>query len=133
LGVGSVEIHEAEPEPITNEHIKAALLYLWGTITEGFADTSACALAPSDIQLTKFHGAYRQDDRNEAAYVFMIRVRLVECVPRIVAIDEIADEHGRGDFKITTRQTIQFHGIVKRYLKLSMQTINRTFLDTLAT
>ena len=37
LGVDSVEVTEAEPEPITNEHIKAASGYLRGTIAEGLA------------------------------------------------------------------------------------------------
>jgi len=145
LGVDSIEIHEAEPEPITNEHIKAASSYLRGTIVEGLADTSTGALAPSDTQLTKFHGIYQQDDRDirdereaqgvEPAYAFMIRVRLPGgvCTPtQWLAIDEIADEHGSGNFKITTRQTFQFHGIIKKHLKPSMQAINRTLLDTLA-
>ena len=145
LGVDSIEIHEAEPEPITNEHIKAASSYLRGTIVEGLADTGTGALAPSDTQLTKFHGIYQQDDRDirdereaqgvEPAYSFMIRVRLPGgvCTPaQWLAIDEIADEHGSGHFKITTRQTFQFHGIIKKHLKPSMQAINRTLLDTLA-
>ena len=145
LGVDSIEIHEAEPEPITNEHIKAASSYLRGTIAEGLVDTSTGALAPSDTQLTKFHGIYQQDDRDirdereaqgvEPAYSFMIRVRLPGgvCSPaQWLAIDEIADEHGSGHFKITTRQTFQFHGIIKKHLKPSMQAINRTLLDTLA-
>jgi sulfite reductase (NADPH) hemoprotein beta-component len=145
LGVDSIEIHEAEPEPITNEHIKAASSYLRGTIAEGLVDTSTGALAPSDTQLTKFHGIYQQDDRDirdereaqgvEPAYSFMIRVRLPGgvCSPaQWLAIDEIADEHGSGHFKITTRQTFQFHGIIKKHLKPSMQAINRSLLDTLA-
>ena len=145
LGVDSIEIHEAEPEPITNEHIKAASSYLRGTIVEGLADTTTGALAPSDTQLTKFHGIYQQDDRDireereaqgvEPAYSFMIRVRLPAgvCTPaQWLAMDEIADEHGSGHFKLTTRQTFQFHGIIKKHLKPSMQAINRTLLDTLA-
>ncbi len=145
LGVDSIEVHEAEPEPITNEHIKAASSYLRGTIADGLVDTSTGALAPSDTQLTKFHGIYQQDDRDirdereaqgvEPAYAFMIRVRLPAgvCTPaQWLAIDEIADEHGSGHFKITTRQTFQFHGIIKKHLKPSMQAINRTLLDTLA-
>lgn len=56
LGVADVEVKEAEPEPITNEHIKIASNYLRGTIAEGLVDTSTGALAESDGQLTKFHG-----------------------------------------------------------------------------
>ncbi|KAG9097123.1 hypothetical protein FS749_007030, partial [Ceratobasidium sp. UAMH 11750] len=64
LGVEGVSVAEAEPEPITNENIKIASRYLRGTIAEGLRDTSTGALAPSDGQLTKFHGIYEQDDRD---------------------------------------------------------------------
>ncbi|KAL0953469.1 hypothetical protein HGRIS_004701 [Hohenbuehelia grisea] len=145
LGVDSIEITEAEPDPITNEHIKAASLYLRGTISEGLADATTGALAVSDTQLTKFHGIYQQDDRDirderqaqgvEPAYSFMIRVRMPGgvCTPaQWLQMDQIADEHGSGTFKITTRQTFQFHGVIKRHLKPAIQDINRVLLDTLA-
>ncbi|KAG6813848.1 hypothetical protein H0H92_006792 [Tricholoma furcatifolium] len=145
LGVDQIEVTEAEPEPITNEHIKAASGYLRGTIAEGLQDTSTGALAPSDGQLTKFHGIYQQDDRDirderqaqgvEPAYSFMIRVRMPGgvCKPdQWLKMDQIADEHGCGTFKITTRQTFQFHGVIKRHLKPAIQAINRALLDTLA-
>ncbi|KAG6854006.1 hypothetical protein C0991_011493 [Blastosporella zonata] len=145
LGVDQIEVTEAEPEPITNEHIKAASGYLRGTIAEGLEDTTTGALAPSDGQLTKFHGIYQQDDRDirderqaqgvEPAYSFMIRVRMPGgvCTPtQWLQMDQIADEHGCGTFKITTRQTFQFHGVIKRHLKPAIQDINRALLDTLA-
>ncbi|KAJ7756780.1 hypothetical protein DFH07DRAFT_471958 [Mycena maculata] len=145
LGVDAIEVTEAEPEPITNEHIKAASQYLRGTILEGLEDTTTGAIAPSDGQLTKFHGIYQQDDRDirderqaqgvEPAYSFMIRVRMPGgvCKPdQWLQMDQIADEHGCGTFKITTRQTFQFHGVIKRHLKPAIQDINRVLLDTLA-
>ncbi|GJE91135.1 sulfite reductase subunit beta [Phanerochaete sordida] len=145
LGVDAVEVHEAEPEPITNEHIKVASQYLRGTIAEGLQDTTTGQLAPSDTQLTKFHGIYQQDDRDirderqaqgvEPAFAFMIRVRMPGgvCTPeQWLAMDQIADEHGNGSLKITTRQTFQFHGVIKRHLKKAIQDINRVLLDTLA-
>ncbi|KAG8692040.1 hypothetical protein FRC11_007006 [Ceratobasidium sp. 423] len=145
LGVDGVSVPEAEPEPITNENIKIASNYLRGTIAEGLRDTSTGALAPSDGQLTKFHGIYEQDDRDirderkadglEPAYSFMIRVRMPGgvCTPQQwLAMSQIADEHGNGTFKLTTRQTFQFHGVIKRHLKPSIQAINRALLDTIA-
>ncbi|KAJ7470401.1 hypothetical protein FB451DRAFT_1253608 [Mycena latifolia] len=145
LGVDAIEVTEAEPEPITNEHIKAASQYLRGTILEGLEDTTTGAISPSDGQLTKFHGIYQQDDRDirderqaqgiEPAFSFMIRVRMPGgvCKPdQWLQMDQIADEHGCGTFKITTRQTFQFHGVIKRHLKPAIQDINRVLLDTLA-
>ncbi|KAF8492502.1 hypothetical protein JB92DRAFT_3147462 [Gautieria morchelliformis] len=145
LGVDTVEVTEAEPEPITNEHIKIASNFLRGTIKEGLEDESTGALAPSDGQLTKFHGIYEQDDRDirderkdqglEPAYSFMIRVRMPGGVCRPeqwLAMDRIADERGNSTFKLTTRQTFQFHGVIKRHLKPSIQAINRALLDTIA-
>ncbi|KAJ7273357.1 hypothetical protein C8J57DRAFT_1317637 [Mycena rebaudengoi] len=145
LGVDAIEVTEAEPDPITNEHIKAASRYLRGTIVEGLEDPTTGAISPSDGQLTKFHGIYQQDDRDirderqaqgvEPAYSFMIRVRMPGgvCKPeQWLQMDQIADEHGCGTFKITTRQTFQFHGVIKRHLKPAIQDINRVLLDTLA-
>ncbi|KAG8950217.1 hypothetical protein FRC04_007851 [Tulasnella sp. 424] len=145
LGVDSVEVLEAEPEPITNENIKIASNYLRGTIAEGLKDTSTGALSASDGQLTKFHGIYEQDDRDirderkdsglEPAYSFMIRVRMPGgvCDPKQwLAMDRIADEHGNSTFKLTTRQTFQFHGVIKRHLKPAIQDINKALLDTIA-
>jgi len=145
LGVGEVEVTEAEPEPVTNEHIKIASNYLRGTIAEGLKDTSTGSLAPSDGQLTKFHGIYEQDDRDirderkarglEPAYAFMIRVRMPGgvCTPaQWLDIDRISDVHGNGTFKLTTRQTFQFHGVIKKHLKPAIQAINRALLDTIA-
>ena len=145
LGVDSVQVTEAEPEPITTEHIKAASEYLRGTIAEGLEDTTTGALAPSDTQLTKFHGIYQQDDRDirderqtqgvEPAYSFMIRVRTPGgvCTPeQWLQMDQISDEHANGTLKITTRATFQFHGVIKRHLKPSIQKINRVLMDTLA-
>lgn len=145
LGVDSFESTEPELEPITNEHIKIASNFLRGTIVEGLNDKSTGALAESDGQLTKFHGIYQQDDRDireerkaaglEPAFSFMVRMRLPAgvCKPdQWLAVDEISDKRGNGTFKLTTRQTFQFHGIVKSNLKPAIQEINKTLLDTIA-
>ncbi|WVR07565.1 sulfite reductase (NADPH) hemoprotein, beta-component [Kwoniella sp. DSM 27419] len=145
LGVDSVEVVEEKEETVANEHIKIASDYLRGTILEGLADKTTGAIGASDAQLTKFHGTYMQDDRDireslkaqglEPAYSFMIRVRLpagVCSADQWLHMDRISDEHGNGTFKLTTRQTFQFHGIVKAHLKPAMQAINRSLLDTIA-
>ncbi|RXK37924.1 sulfite reductase (NADPH) hemoprotein, beta-component [Tremella mesenterica] len=145
LGVDAVEVAEEKEETVANEHMKIASDYLRGTIMEGLEDTTTGAMGVSDGQLLKFHGTYQQDDRDireslkaqglEPAYAFMIRVRLPGgvCTPeQWLAMDRIADERGNGTFKLTTRQTFQFHGIVKRHLREAMRDINRSLLDTIA-
>jgi sulfite reductase (NADPH) hemoprotein beta-component len=145
LGVDSIEVKESEPEPITNEHIKIASNYLRGTILEGLKDKSTGALAESDGQLTKFHGTYQQYDRDtfderkaaglEPAYSFMIRCRIPGgvCTPeQWIKLDDVATDYGNNTLKITTRQTIQYHCIIKENLKAAMQGINKSMLDTIA-
>ncbi|OAQ97774.1 hypothetical protein LLEC1_00558 [Akanthomyces lecanii] len=145
LGVDNVSGLPDEPPPITNEDIKLASNFLRGTILEGLADPSTGAISAADQQLTKFHGTYMQDDRDvrderkaqglEPAYSFMIRCRLpggVSTPKQWVQMDDIANELGNETMKLTTRQTFQFHGVVKGKLKPAMQAINRALMTTIA-
>ncbi|KAG6005278.1 hypothetical protein E4U54_000366 [Claviceps lovelessii] len=145
LGVDKVDGLPEEPPPITNEDIKIASNYLRGTIAEGLRDTSTGAISASDQQLTKFHGTYMQDDRDvrderkaqglEPAYSFMIRCRLpggVATPTQWVQMDDISTSLGNETMKLTTRQTFQFHGVVKGKLKPAMQAINRSLMTTIA-
>lgn len=145
LGVGNVEGLPDEPPPITNEDIKAASNFLRGTIVEGLNDPSTGAISAADQQLTKFHGTYMQDDRDlrderkaqglEPAYSFMIRCRLpggVATARQWEQMDAISSELGNETMKLTTRQTFQFHGVVKGKLKPAMQAINKSLMTTIA-
>lgn len=145
LGVDQVDGLPEEPPPITNEDIKLASNYLRGTIVEGLNDPTTAAISAADQQLTKFHGTYMQDDRDirderkaqglEPAYSFMIRCRLpggVSTPKQWVQMDDIANELGNETMKLTTRQTFQFHGVVKGKLKPAMQAINRALMTTIA-
>ncbi|ODA79711.1 hypothetical protein RJ55_05305 [Drechmeria coniospora] len=145
LGVDNVDGLPEEPPPITNEDIKLASNYLRGTIVEGLNDASTGAISASDQQLTKFHGTYMQDDRDvrderkaqglEPAYSFMIRCRLpggIATPEQWVQMDDISTALGNETMKLTTRQTFQFHGVVKGKLKPAMQAINRALLTTIA-
>lgn len=145
LGVDNVEGLPEEPAPLTNEDIKIASNFLRGTILEGLQDTSTLAISAADQQLTKFHGTYMQDDRDirderkaqglEPAYSFMIRCRLpggVATPLQWIQMDDISNSLGNETMKLTTRQTFQFHGVVKSKLKPAMQAINRALLTTIA-
>lgn len=145
MGVGNVEGLPEEPPPLTNEDIKISSNFLRGTIEEGLADTTTGAISAADQQLTKFHGTYMQDDRDlrderkaqglEPAYMFMIRCRLAAGVAtpkQWLQMDEISTNLGNETIKLTTRQTFQFHGVVKGKLKPAMQAINRALMTTIA-
>lgn len=127
------------------ERIKANSRYLRGTIAESLADPLTGALAEEDTQLSKFHGFYQQDDRDarserkrqrlEPAYSFMIRARIPAgvCTPaQWLNLDRLARQHANGTIRLTTRQAIQLHGVIKRDLKTTIAGINTSMLDTLA-
>lgn len=145
LGVDKVEGLPEEPPPITNEDIKIQSNFLRGTIAEGLEDASTGAISASDQQLTKFHGTYMQDDRDlrderkaqglEPAYSFMIRCRLnggVATPSQWLQMDSISSSYGNETMKLTTRQTFQFHGVVKNKLKSAMRSINKALMTTIA-
>ena len=145
LNVDKVEGLPEEPPPITNEDIKIQSNYLRGTIAEGLEDPSTGAIAASDQQLTKFHGTYMQDDRDlrderkaqglEPAYAFMIRCRLnggVATPSQWLQMDAISSSYGNETMKMTTRQTFQFHGVIKSKLKSAMRGINKALMTTIA-
>ena len=145
LGVDKVEGLPEEPPPITNEDIKLASNYLRGTIQEGLDDPTTGAISASDQQLTKFHGTYMQDDRDlrderkaqglEPAYSFMIRCRLpggVATPQQWIQMDDVSNDFGNETMKLTTRQTFQFHGVVKGKLKSAMRGINKALMTTIA-
>ncbi|EPY50857.1 sulfite reductase Sir1 [Schizosaccharomyces cryophilus OY26] len=144
MGLDKVDIDIDEPKPITNEDIKTASNFLRGTIMEGLADTTTGALSEHDCQLTKFHGIYMQDDRDireerkkqglEPAYGFMIRARLPAgvCTPeQWLAMDDISAKWGNKTLKMTTRQTFQWHGVLKGNLRNAIRSISKVFLTTL--
>lgn len=92
------------------------------------------------IQVLKFHGTYQQDDRDlrdgrDRHYMFMIRSRTPggKLTPeQYLAVDEIADEYADGTIRVTTRQAFQYHGIIKKNLKKTLQEVNDALITTLA-
>ena len=127
------------------ERIKADSRHLRGTLLETLADPVTGAISEADNKLLKFHGSYQQDDRDlrderrlqklEPAHSFMIRARLpggVVTPAQWLAFDAIAREHANGTLRITTRQTFQWHGVIKRELKATIAAINATLVDTIA-
>jgi sulfite reductase (NADPH) hemoprotein beta-component len=128
-----------------NESIKEQSNQLRGTLAEELTKVATGTIADDDQQLIKFHGSYIQDDRDvrgergkkklEKAYSFMIRLRIpggLLDAKQWLALDNIASTFANGSMRLTTRETFQFHGIIKSNLKRTMQAINAACLDTLA-
>ncbi|MGB7075590.1 MAG: NADPH-dependent assimilatory sulfite reductase hemoprotein subunit [Xanthobacteraceae bacterium] len=128
-----------------NERIKEASDYLRGTLAQGLTEEITGAIADDDQQLVKFHGMYLQDDRDlrpertrkkmEKAFAFMIRVRIpggVLTSRQWLALDRVARDYGNGSMRLTTRQTVQLHGVIKSNLKTTLHAIDAAVLDSIA-
>jgi sulfite reductase (ferredoxin) len=126
----------------TVELVKRASNYLRGDIASDLASDAPNVTGESE-QLLKFHGIYSQDNRDvrraraqvgEALdYIFMIRV----VVPggrlspeQWLGLDDIASTIADGSLRLTTRQAVQFHGVVKGDLRELAQSLDRQFLSS---
>ncbi|HPQ94769.1 MAG: assimilatory sulfite reductase (NADPH) hemoprotein subunit [Thiothrix sp.] len=127
------------------ERIKDQSHYLRGTLVESFANPLTGSISADDHQLIKFHGTYEQDDRDrrlerqerklEPAYAFMIRLRLPGgdlTAQQWQTCHAISEQYGDKSFRLTTRQAIQFHGIIKFDLKKTIQAMHQSLLDSIA-
>ena len=126
------------------EKFKQASHYLRGEIPEELVDENAF-FGKESIQLLKHHGSYQQDNRDERkaaradgrgkAYSMMLRT----VVPggkfnaeQLLAELDLCDEVGNTTLRITTRQALQLHGILKSDLKKTIHRINEVQATTLA-
>jgi len=129
----------------TDERLKASSDQLRGTILRSLADPLTGAVSDIDTKLLKFHGIYQQDDREqrderrrqklEPAYQFMIRVRLpggVCSAAQWLKLDELARAYGGDSLRLTTRQTFQFHWVLKHNLQATLQGLHEVLLDSIA-
>jgi sulfite reductase (ferredoxin) len=126
------------------EAMKLASHYLRGELAGELASDTT-HLTEESIQLLKFHGSYEQEDRDqraarkaageEKAYQFMIRSRIpggVLTSEQYLVHDDLASKYGNGTVRLTTRQSIQLHGVLKRNLRSTIREINDALLSTLA-
>ncbi len=128
------------------EKVKMASDGLRGTIVQSLQNEITGAISEDDQALFKFHGMYQQDDRDrreeraekklERLFSFMIRLRLAGgflTPEQWIAVHEIAGVNSTGVIKITTRQTIQLHGLIKSKIKPTIQAFNEANLHSIAT
>ena len=130
---------EAPVKLTHNEEIKAAIPTLAGTIAATFNDPANDHFSEDDNQFLKFHGSYQQDDRDlrktGKKYIMMIRGRIpggVMTAKQWQVFDFLATTYANNTLRITTRQSIQFHGILKSGLRAVIHGINQSLLSTLA-
>ncbi|CAH0542952.1 assimilatory sulfite reductase (NADPH) hemoprotein subunit [Vibrio marisflavi] len=130
-----------------NERIKRESNFLRGTISQDLKDTITGGFTADNFQLIRFHGMYQQDDRDiraertkqklEPLHNVMLRARMpggVISPEQWLAIDKFATEKSLyGSIRLTTRQTFQFHGVLKPNIKLMHQTLNSIGIDSIAT
>jgi len=121
-----------------NEVIKEAIPTLAGNIAATLA-ANAEKFSDDDTQFTKFHGIYQQDDRDQRKagkkYILMVRSRIpggVMTPKQWCVYDDLASQYGNNTLRVTTRQSIQFHGIVMSGLGALVKSINESLLSTLA-
>ncbi len=125
---------------------KAASHRLRGDIEPALAaDAARGGISESAYNLLKFHGTYEQYDRDTATglkqsgadkeWQFMVRVRApggAMTAAQYLLLDALADRHANSTLRITTRQAIQFHGVLRENLKATIAGVDAALLTTLA-
>jgi len=122
-----------------NEIIKDAIPTLAGNISATIDNSEVEKFDKDDEQFLKFHGIYQQDDRDlrkqGKKWMLMVRGRIPAGVltsDQYKTFDNLASEYGNNTLRVTTRQSIQFHGIVKSGVRQLIKSINDALLSTLA-
>lgn len=129
------------------ERVKKESNYLRGTIEQDLNNKITGGFNKDNFLLIRFHGMYQQDDRDirnerlqqklEPRHAIMLRCRLPGGIINPIqwlSIDQFAKENTiYGSIRITNRQTFQFHGILKKNIKLAHKILHKIGLDSLAT
>jgi len=126
------------------EGIKRESRALRGRIAESLA-AGGTHFDQDDAQLVKFHGIYQQEDRDARrerkasglgpAYQFMLRTRVpggVLTPEQYLAEDELAGRFANGTLRVTTRQGLQLHGVLKGDLRALVRELTSVLLTSLA-
>jgi sulfite reductase beta subunit-like hemoprotein len=126
------------------EDIKRESAGLRGRIAEELRDGGVSHFDEAENVLLKFHGTYQQDDRDlraqltkekkDKAWQFMVRSKMPGgrlTAEQYLIHDRLGDTLANGSLRLTTRQGIQFHGVLKGALKDVIAAINRSGLTTM--
>ena len=131
------------PSPV--ERIKCESDYLRGHIEQELTNGSEC-FQDDTVQLLKHHGMYQQDDRDQTrakgpdgqrpgkVCCLMVRVKIPGgklTTDQLAALLDLCDYCGNGTLRITNRQDLQLHGVLKRNARQTIRQINQLQLTTL--
>lgn len=124
------------------EQIKNDSDYLAGKIGSQLQNSNPY-FEENEVQLLKFHGTYQQYNRDTATELkqkglekeiyFMIRTKIPAGLltsKQYIELDDLTNEFSDPSLRITTRQTIQFHGVLKGNLKKIINTVSTMLLST---
>ena len=124
------------------EQIKSNSDYLAGKIATQLKNSNSF-FEEDEIQLLKFHGTYQQFNRDTATdlkrkglekeFSFMIRTRIPGGVlnyQQYIDLDNLSSEFSDSSLRIKTRQTFQFHGVLKKNLKRTISNISKMLITT---
>lgn len=128
-----------------NEKLKARSRHLRGDIAKDLDDALTAAVSHDSTLLLKFFGIYMQDDRElradrkrrklEPMYRFMVRLRIPGgrlSREQWLGLDDVSRRYAERGIRITTRQTIQFHGVRKADMRDFMCAVRDLGIDTIA-
>src|SRR5580704_10339814 len=136
----------SEPKFSKEEFLKEGSHQLRGTIAQELNEPSDNFIE-DNAKLLKHHGTYQQDDKDHRkeknadgtrkgkAYMFMVRTRIPGgkvTANQLLAELDLCERYGNGTLRITSRQGLQLHGVVKEHLRETIRGINHTMLTTLA-
>src|SRR5262249_15769748 len=126
---GATEGSVKKPSRSAVEGIKENSRALRGSIAEELRKDSN-PFGQQANQPLKSHGTYQQEDRDARKarrgeglgkhYMFMVRCKIPGgrvTAEQYLALDKLADAYGNGTLRFTSRQGIQFHGVLKSHLK----------------
>ena len=128
-----------------SEFVKEDSRQLRGTIADELAEEELDHFSKDNAGLLKHHGLYQQDNRDARkqknadgtprgkAFMFMVRTRIPGGrVPAdaLLAELDLCERFGNQTLRITSRQGLQLHGIIKDNLQETIREINQTQLTT---
>lgn len=116
------------------EALKAASRYLRGNLAEEAASSDPSFSKDGQL-LVKFHGFYQQKDRfqKEKPPTLMLRGRIPGgrlSAAQYLAWDDLADRYGDGTLRLTSRQSIELHGVLKGDVKATLQGLHAALQTT---